>query len=95
MSKAKDDKKVLEEQLKLIRERLIEEGGHIPEESLVVEYDNGGGQRGIRENPFYPAYEKLLMSYTKTLAAYKTISSDDGVEFEGLEQFKTKLKMVK
>lgn len=36
-------------------------------EPLVIEYDNGGGQCGIRENPRYVAYEHLLSSYTKAL----------------------------
>ena len=36
-------------------------------EPLVIEYDNGGGQCGIRENPHYTAYEKLLTTYNKSL----------------------------
>jgi len=36
-------------------------------EPLVIEYDNGGGQCGIRENPHYTAYEHLLTSYNKAL----------------------------
>lgn len=30
---------------------------------LVIDYDNGGGQSGIRENPHYKAYEALWRSY--------------------------------
>lgn len=30
---------------------------------LVVEYDNGGGQKGIRENPYFKGYENLWRSY--------------------------------
>ena len=29
----------------------------------LVEYDNGGGQKGIRENPVFKAYEALWKSY--------------------------------
>lgn len=36
-------------------------------EPLVIEYDNGGGQSGIRENPHYTAFEKLMGSYTRSL----------------------------
>lgn len=36
-------------------------------EPLVIEYDNGGGQCGIRENPNFTAYEHLLTSYNKAL----------------------------
>lgn len=31
--------------------------------SVVVPYDNGGGQTGIRENPLYKGYESLWKSY--------------------------------
>ncbi|MDO4615691.1 MAG: hypothetical protein Q4B15_08690, partial [Lachnospiraceae bacterium] len=33
-------------------------------ERIAIEYDNGGGQRGIRENPKFKAYESLWRSYT-------------------------------
>lgn len=35
----------------------------IGEDGLTVEYDNGGGQSGIRENPAFKAYEALWKSY--------------------------------
>lgn len=49
-------------QLEAARKRLANE-------PLVIEYDNGGGQSGIRENPEWLAYEKLLKSYHATLRA--------------------------
>lgn len=30
---------------------------------IVVEYDNGGGQKGLRENPIFKAYEALWKSF--------------------------------
>ncbi len=30
---------------------------------IVVEYDNGGGQAGFRESPWFKAYEALWKSY--------------------------------
>ena len=30
---------------------------------IVVEYDNGGGQKGVRENPIFKAYEALWKSF--------------------------------
>lgn len=36
-------------------------------EPLVIPYDNGGGQVGIRENPHYTAFEKLMATYTRSL----------------------------
>ena len=35
----------------------------IKHETITVEYDNGGGQKGIRENPVFKAYEALWKSY--------------------------------
>lgn len=30
---------------------------------IIVEYDNGGGQKGVRENPIFKAYEALWKSF--------------------------------
>lgn len=35
----------------------------IKESNIVVAYDNGGGQKGIRENPLFKGYENLWRSY--------------------------------
>lgn len=32
-------------------------------ESLICEYNNGGGQAGIRENPIFKAYVNLWRAY--------------------------------
>lgn len=39
----------------------------IENEAIVIPYDNGGGQTGIRENPAFKGYQTLLASYRKTL----------------------------
>lgn len=35
----------------------------IADQDLSITYDNGGGQKGIRENPAYRAYVSLWKSY--------------------------------
>ena len=35
--------------------------------SVVVQYDNGGGQRGIRKNPAFDGYNSLMSGYAKAL----------------------------
>lgn len=35
----------------------------IKNSNIVVPYDNGGGQKGIRENPAFRGYESLWKSY--------------------------------
>ena len=35
----------------------------IKNSNIVISYDNGGGQKGIRENPLFKGYEGLWRSY--------------------------------
>lgn len=35
----------------------------IKNSNIVISYDNGGGQKGIRENPLFKGYESLFKSY--------------------------------
>ena len=59
----------LEAQAEFQRKQLEAARKRLANEPLVIEYDNGGGQSGIRENPEWLAYEKLLKSYHATLRA--------------------------
>lgn len=43
--------------------KLHDVSASISTEPLTVLYDNGGGQVGTRENPYFKAYENLLKSY--------------------------------
>lgn len=43
--------------------KLDEAREEIKYETITVDYDNGGGQKGIRENPIFKAYESLWKSY--------------------------------
>lgn len=85
---------VLIEQLDLMADKLVEEGQGLPFEKLIVDYDNGGGQNGVRENPFFPAYEKLIGSYTKTLQAVRDLIGDQApAETKSLDFIKSKIKV--
>lgn len=35
----------------------------IKNSNIVISYDNGGGQKGLRENPLFKGYESLWRSY--------------------------------
>ena len=35
----------------------------IKESQIVIKYDNGGGQTGLRENPLFKGYESLYKTY--------------------------------
>lgn len=62
-----DEAVELAESVLFMAKKLTESRIALKKEPLVIEYDNGGGQCGIRENPHYVAYEHLLSSYTKAL----------------------------
>lgn len=85
---------ILQEQINLMQDRLIEEGKRIPDEPLIIEYDNGGGQTGLRENPFYPAYEKLLSCYLKALSfTGEGVSLPD--DLPSIDDFRKKFRIAK
>jgi len=92
---ATDDKKIIKEQLQHLASRILIEGKKMEHEDLIIDYDNGGGQSGVRENPYYPAYEKLLSSYVKTLQAAKELCGSQDDEVKSLESIRTKFKVAK
>ena len=59
----------LQAQAEFQRKTLEQRRKDLVNEPFVVEYDNGGGQIGTKENPEWIAYEKLLKSYQATLRA--------------------------
>ena len=74
--------------------KLKEAAEQLPGEDLVVEYDNGGGQSGTRENPFFAVYARLLSAYTKTLAALEGVGGGQ-TEASPLDDLRARLKVVR
>ena len=62
-----DEAQELAESVVFMAKKLEEARKTLKDEPLVIEYDNGGGQCGIRENPHFTAYEHLLTAYNKAL----------------------------
>lgn len=62
-----DEALELAESVLFMAVKLKESREAMKNEPLVIPYDNGGGQSGIRENPHFVAYEKLVVTYTKSL----------------------------
>lgn len=62
-----------------MRSKLAETRIALAAESVVIPYDNGGGQVGIRANPAFSEYEKLAKTYQATLYAIEraTRSADE------------------
>lgn len=40
----------------------------IKDSQIVISYDNGGGQKGIRENPLFKGYEALWKAYMQGMS---------------------------
>ena len=51
------------ENVSWMRAKLDDSRQLIKNSNIVVPYDNGGGQKGIRENPAFKGYEALWKAY--------------------------------
>lgn len=58
----------LAEQLFFQTRKLQESREAMESAPIIMAYDNGGGQRGVRKNPAYEAYNALMQNYRKTLS---------------------------
>ena len=86
---------VLAEQVIFMAKKLKESKAALRDEAIVIPYDNGGGQTGIRENPAFTAYEKLLAAYTRSLTALRDVIGDDAPrELSVLDDMRRKFQVV-
>lgn len=75
-----DEALELAESVVFMAKKLEETRIKLENEPLVIPYDNGGGQSGIRENPQYTAYEKLMSTYIRSLDQLTKIVEKGGTE---------------
>ena len=47
-------------------------------QQVVIPYDNGGGQKGIRKNPVFEGYNQLMANYRKSLEQLVALLRDYG-----------------
>lgn len=95
MAKKAEKKKHTDELLanaEFMRQKLAESIEIMRDEPITIPYDNGGGQTGIRENPIFPAYEKLLKSYLATLNQLADVFGRD--KPEEIKEAKAALSLV-
>ena len=87
---------VLAEQVIFMSKKLKESKADLKDQAIVIPYDNGGGQTGIRENPAFTAYEKLLATYTKSLTALRDVIGNDAPrELSALDDLRRKFQVVR
>lgn len=88
--KLKDEYIELAENILFLEKKLQETREKAKDVDLVIPYDNGGGQTGIRENPIFNAYTKLLTQYDKALQLLVSLLEDK----QQPKQSKAKLTML-
>ncbi len=65
--------------------------------SVVIPYDNGGGQKGLRENPLFKGYESLWKAYMTGISKIMDALPLEvkKAEAENIETPKTVLQLVR
>ena len=65
--------------------------------NVVIPYDNGGGQKGLRENPIFKGYESLWKSYMSGMCKIMECLPIEQVQVEAekIETPKTMLELVR
>lgn len=69
----------------------------IKNSNVVISYDNGGGQKGIRENPIFKGYESLWRAYIHGMDRILAALPEDAAEIRKveIEKPKTMLELVR
>lgn len=65
--------------------------------NIVISYDNGGGQKGIRENPLFKGYEALWKSYMTGMNRIIDCLPEEvaQIEDDSIERPKTTLELLR
>ena len=76
--------------------KLDEAREKIKTSSVVIPYDNGGNQKGIRENPLFKGYHSLFKSYMSGMnVLISFMPKIDAQEVAPVETPKTVLQLVR
>jgi len=69
----------------------------IKRSQVAIPYDNGGGQKGLRENPLFKGYESLWKSYMQGMSKILDCLPQEACEIKAieLEKPKTMLELVR
>lgn len=80
-----------------MKTKLDETREAIKTSKVVIPYDNGGGQKGLRENPLFKGYESLFKSYMSGMKQILDVLPKQAEELknEELEKPKTMLELVR
>ena len=68
----------LAENVLFMESKLLETRKGLANQQVVIAYDNGGGQKGIRKNPIFEGYNQLMSNYRKTLEQLVSLMREYG-----------------
>ena len=85
------------ENVSWMKAKLDEAREAVKNSTVVVAYNNGGGQSGIRENPLFKGYESLWKSYMSGMAKILEFVPEDLAreEKEEAQKPRTVLQLVR
>ena len=70
----------------LMKAKLDEMREQLLTEKAVVDYDNGGGQKGVRENPVFKRYESFFKTYSLGMSEiFDCLRDEEGEPDNGIE----------
>ena len=70
----------LEKTAEFLRQEIQTARKELEGQPLSVEYDHGGGQCGVRENPAYTAFAKILKSYQAVITQLDSMTKTEQTE---------------
>lgn len=85
----------LQHDLEFMMRKLDETRRELEFEDVVIPYDNGGGQSGIRRNPKFEAYESLLKTYVSALKEYREQAKNKPAREPQLVKFESFAKTMR
>lgn len=84
------------ENVSWMRVKLDDTREMIKTSGVAINYDNGGGQKGIRENPLFKGYQSLWKSYMSGMEQIiACLPKEDENAADQVEKPKTVLEMVR
>lgn len=66
------------EQLEFQKKTLQETREKLEGVPIVIPYDHGGGQKGLKKNPAFETYNALMRTYNATINELKTLLDEAG-----------------
>ena len=84
----------LENEVRWQAERLVQARQVIAESSILIAYDNGGGQKGVRRNPGYEAYSQLFNTFVSGMRALDALLEDAEPTTEGARMTLADLRVM-